>query len=245
MKRDALRPIALACVLAASLPCEAQTEPGPWSATMYLQQSWPKQTETNRQIKQDINGTFGTRFQTWDDVANLSLGGHLWRELTPKWKAGLEFDYSAGRIHGTETVATLAGPAALAFEQKYSTYADLLAVVQYRPLGVEGRWVPFLLAGAGLAYEKDRTTLTLRNAYLDEGLQVDNDGWFPMLTVGFGADVYLDERRTWYAEVGASYAWARLKHTVPATGTLAPAPTVTADTDSTGPCAWIGIGRRF
>jgi hypothetical protein len=241
----AAAPLVSACLLAAALPCGAQAGPGPWSATVYLQQSWPKQTETNRQIRQDINGTFGSHFQTWDDVANLSLGGHLWRELTPQWKAGLEFDYSAGRIHGTETVDTLAGPAALAFEQKYSVYADLLALAQYRPLGGEGRWVPFLLAGAGLAYEKDRTTLTLRNAYLDEGLQVANDGWFPMATVGLGLDVYLSERRTWYAELGASYAWARLKHSVPATGTLAPAPTVTADTDSTGPCVWLGIGRRF
>ncbi len=244
MNRDVLRPLTLACVLV-GLPAQGQEVRGPWSATVYLQQSWPKQTETNRQIKQDINGTFGTHFQTWDDVANLSLGGHLFRELTPQWKAGLEFDYSSGRIRGTETVDTLAGPAALSFEQKYSLYADLLAVVQYRPLGGEGRWVPFLLAGAGLAYEKDRTTLSLRNAYLDEGLQVDNDGWFPMATLGLGLDVYLSERRTWYAELGASYAWARLKHTVPASGTLAPSPTVTADTDSTGPCVWIGIGRRF
>lgn len=244
MKRDVLRPLTLACLLA-GLPAQGQEAPGPWSATGYLQQSWPKQTETNRQITQDINGTFGSHFQTWDDIANLSLGGHLFRELTPQWKVGLEFDYSSGRIRGAETVDTLAGPATLAFEQKYSLYADLLAVAQYRPLGGEGRWVPFLLAGAGLAYEKDRTTLTLRNAYLDEGLQVDNDGWFPMFTLGLGLDVYLSERRTWYAELGASYAWARLKHTVPASGTLAPAPTVTADTDSTGPCMWIGIGRRF
>jgi len=244
MKRDAARPLALACILAA-LPAASQGVPAPWSATVYLQQSWPKQTETNRQITQDINGTFGSHFQTWDDVANLSLGAHLFRELAPQWKAGLEFDYSSGRIHGTETVDTLAGPAALAFEQKYSTYADLLAVAQFRPLGGEGRWVPFLIAAAGLAYEKDTTRLTLRNAFLNEGLQVDNDGWFPMYTLGLGLDVYLTERRTWYAELGASYAWARLKHSAPATGTLAPAPTVTADTDSTGPSVWLGIGRRF
>ena len=244
MTRDALRPLALACVLT-SLPLLGQEASGPWSATVYLQQSWPKQTETNRQITQDINGTFGSHFQTWDDIANLSLGGHLFRELAPQWKVGLEFDYSSGRIRGTESVDTPAGPAVLSFEQKYSTYADLLAVAQFRPLGGEGRWVPFLLAGAGLAYEKDRTRLTLQNAYLNEGLQVDNDGWFPMATLGLGLDVYLSERRTWYAELGASYAWARLKHSVPATGTLAPAPTVTADTDSTGPCAWLGIGRRF
>lgn len=239
------RLLASAFTLLAALPAWAQADPGPWSATVYLQQSWPRQTETNRQIKQDINGTFGSHFQTWDDVANLNLGFLLFRDLSPRWKVGLEFDYSAGRIHGAETVATPAGPAALAFEQKYSVYADLLAVVHYRPLGQAGRWVPFVVAGAGVAYEKDRTRLTLQNALLDERLQVDNDGWFPMATVGVGVDAYLTPRRTWYAELGVSYAWARLKHTVPASGSLAPAPTVTADTDSTGPNVWLGLGRRF
>ena len=247
MKRAPLRLLTSACMLASALPAAGQAAPGtgPWSATVYLQQSWPKQTEANRQIKQDINGTFGTRFDTWDDVANLNLGVQVFRDLSPRWKVGLEFDYSAGRIHGAETVDTPAGPATLAFEQTYSVYADLLAVVHFRPLGNTGRWVPFLIGGAGLAYEKDRTRLTLRNAFLDEGLQVDNDGWFPMVTVGVGLDVYLTERRTWYAEAGASYSWARLKHTAPASGSLAPGPTVTADTDSTGPNVWLGIGRRF
>ena len=227
------------------LHASAQGSPGPWSTTVYLQQSWPKQTEANRQIKEDINGAFGTHFQTWDDVANLNLGVQGFRDLTPQWKVGLELDYSSGRIHGAESVTTLAGPATLGFEQKYTTYADLIAVVHYRPLGPDGRWVPFLSAGAGLAYEKDRTLLTLRNALLDERLQVDNSGWFPMFTVGVGCDVYLTETRTWYAELGVSYSWARLKHTADASGSLAPSPTVTADTDSTGPNAWLGIGRRF
>lgn len=232
---------ALACLL----PAAAQGAPGPWSTAMYLQQSWPKQTEANRQIKEDINGVFGTHFQTWDDVANLNVGVLVFRDLTPQWKVGLEFDYSSGRIRGTETVATLAGPATMGFEQKYSTYADLLALVHYRPLGPEGRWVPFLSAGIGLAYDKDRTLLTLRNGLLDERLQVDNSGWFPMLTVGAGADLYLTEARTWYVEVGVSYSWARLKHRADASGSLAPSPTVTADTDSTGPNVWVGFGRRF
>jgi len=230
-----------ACLISAS----AQDSPGPWSTTLYLQQSWPKQTETNRQIKQDINGAFGTHFQTWDDVANLNVGVLTFRDLTPQWKVGVEFDYSSGRIHGAETVATLAGPATMSFEQNYSTYADLLALVHYRPLGPEGQWVPFLSAGAGLAYDRDRTLLTLQNFLLDERLQVDNSGWFPILTVGAGADLYLTKARTWYLEVGLSYSWARLKHRVNASGSLASSPTVTADTDSTGPNLWVGYGRRF
>jgi hypothetical protein len=120
-----------------------------------------------------------------------------------------------------------------------------MAVVQYRPLGKEGRWIPFLVAGVGMAYEKDRTLLTLRNDLLDDTLlQVDNSGWFPILTAGAGIDVYPKGRRDWYLEIGLSYSWARLKHDVAASGTLAP-PTVTADTDSTGPNVWLGIGRRF
>src|SRR5512135_682265 len=105
MTRDALRPLALACVLT-SLPLLGQEASGPWSATFYLQQSWPKQTETNRQIRQDINGTFGSHFRTWEDVANLNLGLQLFRELSPAWKVGLELDGSAGGIDGSETVDT-------------------------------------------------------------------------------------------------------------------------------------------
>lgn len=224
-------------------PVRAQ-EAQPWTMTAYLQQSWPKQTETNQQIK-DINAAMGTSFKTWDDVANLNFGLQGYRDINPHWKVGLELDYSRGKIDGAATVDTLAGPATLAFEQKYTVYADLLALVQFRPLGTGGRWIPFLQGGLGIAYEKDRTLLTLRNPYLDETLlHVDNDGWFPMFTIGVGVDVYFSETRTWYAEAGASYSWARLKHDVAASGSLAP-PTVTADTDSTGPNVWLGIGRRF
>lgn len=140
---------------------------------------------------------------------------------------------------------TPAGPATLAFEQKYAVYADLLAMVKFRPLGANRRWSPFILAGLGLAYEKDRTLLTLRNDMQDETLvHVDNSGWFPMLTAGAGADVYFSDKRSWYAEMGVSYSWARLKHDVSASGSMAP-PTVRADTDSTGPNVWLGLGRRF
>jgi hypothetical protein len=231
-------------LLGFGLPAMAQAAPGPWSMTGYLQQSWPKQTETNRQIR-EINASFGSSFPTWDDVPNLNLGLHLFRELNPKWKVGVGLDYSRGKVDGTATVDTPAGPATLDFRQEYSIYADLFLLAQYRPLGAGGRWVPFLLGGIGLAYEKDQTRLTLRNDFLDEALQVDNSGWFPIATVGIGLDAYLSNRRTWYAEAGLSYSWARLRHAVPASGSLAPAPMVTADTDSTGPNLWLGLGRRF
>lgn len=229
-------------LLLESLPAHAQASP--WSMTVYVQQSWPKQTETNRQIK-EINATFGSDFKTWDDVANLNLGVQAFRDLDPRWKVGVEFDYSRGKISGSTTIDTLVGPANLAFEQKYSVYADLIALVQFRPLGAGGRWVPFLQAGLGYAYEKDQTRLTLRNHLIDDALQVENSGWFPMLTAGAGVDLYLNARRSWYAEFGISYSWARLKHSVPATGSLAPSSSVTADTDSTGPNVWLGVGWRF
>ncbi len=226
-----------------SFPGRAET-PGPWSMTAYLQQSWPKQTETNRQIR-DINTTFGATFKTWDDIPNLNLGMQVFRDLGPQWKVGIGVDYSRGKVSGASTVDTVAGQAALTFEQKYTVYADLLALLQYRPLGGAGRWVPFLIAGAGMAYEQDRTSLVLRNLFVDESLQVSNRGWLPILTVGAGVDVALTEQRTWFLEAGASYSWSRLRHSVPASGSLAPSPAVTADTDSTGPNVWMGVGRRF
>jgi opacity protein-like surface antigen len=212
--------------------------------TAYLQQSWPKQTETNRQIR-EINTSFGATFKTWDDIPNLNLGTQVFRDLDPHWKVGIGVDYSRGRVSGATTVDTLAGPATLDFEQKYTVYADLLALLQYRPLGNSGRWVPFVIAGAGMAYEEDRTSLVLRNNSVDESLLVNNSGWLPILTVGVGVDVALTEQRIWFLEAGASYSWSRLKHSAPASGSLAPSPTVIADTDSTGPNVWMGVGRRF
>jgi hypothetical protein len=234
------------------LSARAQDTQKPWSMTVYLQQSWPKQTETNNQIKQ-INAAFGSSFKTWDDVANLNLGVQVFRDLDPRWKVGIELDYSQGKISGTHPVEVAVDPgppvvtmpATLSFEQKYTMYMDILAVVQYRPLGAKGRWVPFLQAGLGMAYEKDQTLLTVSNDLFSETLvQVNNDGWFPMLTAGVGVDYYFSEARTWYGELGVSYSWARLKHEVPASGSMVP-PTVTADTDSTGPNLWLGIGWRF
>lgn len=222
----------------------AQAQDKPWWFTVYLQQSFPKQTNTNKQIQQ-INDTFGVHFEDWGDVANLNLGLQLFRQVSPYWKVGGQVDYSRGSISGKATIDTEAGPARLAFEQKYSVYADVYAVAHFLPCPDCERVIPFVYGGVGIAYEKDQTTLTLRNDYIDEGLKVDNDGTFPSYSVGIGADIPFGADRSWYAEVGGAYVWARLKHMVDAHGSLAPAPRVEADTDSTGPNYWIGIGRRF
>ena len=238
-------------MLAAGLPAAAQPVEPVWSVTGYLQQSWPKQTETNRQIKQEINGGLGTHFRTWDDVSNLNLGFLALRTVASGWKVGLEVDYSQGKIDGKEGVDLSGlglGPGTASFEQRYSIYADLMALVEWHPYGENDRWSPFIRGGLGFAYEKDTTHLGFSSsagAGDFELLKVDNGGWFPMATVGIGLDVYLSQRRDWFAEAGVSYSWARLKRDASASGLLAPGPTVRADTDSTGPNVWIGFGRRF
>jgi hypothetical protein len=214
-----------------------------WQANLFVQESFPRQTRTNRQIG-EINAAFGTGFEDWDDVHNLSLGLQLFRRVAPRWFLGLELDYSRGGVAGEATVETPAGPARLEFEQRYSVYVDLMAVAHFQPCPGCRRAEPFLLAGAGAGYERDRTLLTLRNEWLDERLRVDNDGSFPVFTVGAGLDVPLRPRRDWFLEVGAAYFWGRLEHAVPARGSLAPAPEVIADTDSTGPNYWLGLCWR-
>lgn len=224
--------------------CLGAEPDGPWYFTLYLQEGFPKQTNTNKQIQQ-INDTFGVHFKDWSDVHNLSLGAQLFKRVSPHWKLGIQMDYSAGSIDGKATIQTEAGPARLAFEQRYDVYADLYVVAHFLPCTSCTRVVPFIYAGGGIGYEKDKTTLTLTNEFINEGLRVDNDGTFPTFSIGAGVDVPFSRRSAWYLELGGAYAWARLKHNVPATGSLAPAPEVLADTDSTGPNYWIGIGLRF
>ena len=55
-----------------------------WYFTLYLQESFPKQTNTNKQIQQ-INDTFGVNFNDWGDVHNLSLGAQLFKRVSPLW----------------------------------------------------------------------------------------------------------------------------------------------------------------
>jgi hypothetical protein len=215
-----------------------------WTANLYLQEAFPKQTRTNRQIA-EINAAFGTHFEDWDDIHNLSLGGQLFRRVAEHWKVGVEVDYSQGEVAGHATIDTEAGPAELDFEQRYSIFADALAAAHFLPCPRCRRVEPFVLLAAGVAYEKDRTRLALANAYLDEGLRVDNDGFYPVYTAGVGLDVPLSKSRGLALQLGAAYFWGRLQHRVAARGSLAPAPEVLADTDSTGPNYWVGLSWRF
>lgn len=228
---------------AAALPAAQPSDAG-WTLNLYLQEAFPKQTRTNLQIA-EINATLGTDFEDWGDIHNLSLGGQLLRRFGPNWKLGVEIDYSQGEVAGAQTVETLAGPARATFEQRYSTFADLLAAAHWLPCPGCRHVEPFVLAAAGVAYEKDRTTLTLRNEFLDESLRVDHDGSYPVATVGVGLDIPLTRRRTTFLQLGTAYFWGRLEEKAAARGTLAPAPEVTADTDSSGPNYWLGLSWRL
>lgn len=212
--------------------------------TFYVQQAWPQQTRANRQIQQ-INRTFGTDFDDWGDVANLSIGAQLWWSVAPAWEVGVQVDYGSGAIDGREQVPTEAGPAKLSFEQRYHIYADVYGVTKWCPTPKATAVRPFLYAGIGLAYESDTTTLKLRNDVIDSRLRVDNDGWFPTYTAGALVDVPFGAEKRWYAELGVGYVWARMTNKVPVEGDLAPSPTVVADTELTGPNWWLGLGRYF
>jgi len=232
-------PTACALALAAALPAAAAER----SFDLYVQEAFPKQTRTNAQIA-EINRAFGVDFDDWDDVHNLSLGAKLLWRAAPRWRVGLELDWSRGEVDGEATVDTAAGPARLEFEQRYSIFADLLAAAHFLPCPDCRRAEPFVLLAAGAAYEKDRTTLTLRNDFLDEGLRADHDGWYPVATAGLGVDVPLSARRATFLQVGVAYFWGRLEEKVPVRGSLAPAPEAVADTDSTGPNYWVGLSWR-
>lgn len=242
MRRSAVAAVLAVLVSTASLGAQ---EPGDRWWTLYLQRAWPKQTTANAQIEQ-INDLFGVDFDTWDDTTNLSLGTQLFWQVDRRWKVGVELDMSWGQIDGEATVATdFAGPANLKFVQKYALFANLMAAAHFLPCPSCERAVPFVLGAAGVGYEKDTTQLTLHNTFFYQRLEVENEGWFPVATVGVGVDIPLGPARAWFFELGTAYYWGRLDHMVPAEGSLAPAPKVRADTDSTGPNVWIGVARRF
>jgi|GEM_PF-1876714 len=242
MRRDLVGLMVL--VACAAAPAAAQEQGRDRWFNVFLQQSFPRQDTTNAQID-EINGMFGTGFDTWDDVVNLSLGLQLFWRVSPYLRMGAELDLSQGQIDGEETVDTLAGPARLKFIQRYSVFTSALLVAHVLPCPSCERVKPFILAAAGVGYEEDRTQLTLNNSFIYEQLVVENDGAFPVYTAGCGLDIPFAKGSDWYGIVGIAYYWGRLDHYVSAEGSLAPAPEVRADTDSTGPNYWLGVGRRF
>jgi hypothetical protein len=226
-----------------------QVDPA-WSMAGYLQQGWPKNTNTNQQIRDNINAPFGTHFETWDDVPNVNLGLLALRTVAPKWKVGLEADWSSGSIGGTQQAQDFGlGPGSVYLKEKYQTYADLQVLVQVRPFGDEGRVVPFLSTAGGLAYDNDSTTIRFMSSSgggTTDLLRVTNHGFFPVLNVGIGMDVFLSGKRLWFVETQLGYTWARLTRNAPASGPGANGqPTVKDDTDDTGPNVLLGVGRRF
>jgi hypothetical protein len=240
-----LRVLLAGLAIAAATSARAQEPASPgYAVSIYVQQAFPKQTKTNAQIE-EINQLFGTDFDTWDDIANLSLGVKLFKRVSPYWYVGVEWDYSRGGIDGRATIDTEAGPARITFKQHYSIYTDLLVAAHFFPCPKCRTFSPFVLGGAGIGYERDKTTLTLRNDYIDDGFRVDNSGTFPVWTLGVGGNLALTKTGNTFLEVGVAYYWGRLKHYVDMEGGLAPVHRTIADNDTTGPNYWVGIGWRF
>jgi len=242
--RAATLVLAAAVALSFAPWAAAQQPQGTRTFTLYLQQAFPKQSNTNQQIDL-INQTFGTNFDTWDDIANVSLGAKLFWRVSPRWLVGLEADLGAGGITGTAETDTIAGPANVSFSQTYAIYADLMLATHYLPCRSCTKLEPFVLGGIGIGYEQDTTRLTLANSFVYQRLFVRNDGWFPVATLGIGLYAHVFRDPSWHLEGGVAYYWARLDHMVNAEGALAPSRQVRADSDTTGPNYWIGFGKSF
>jgi len=120
-----------------------------------------------------------------------------------------------------------------------------MVAAHYFPCRSCERVKPFFLMAAGAAYEKDRTTLTLTNDYLDESLRVDNDGWFPAATAGVGVEITLVRRPRLVPGGGGRLLLGpprapRAGRGLARAGAPKCCPTTIDRTNY-----WIGIGRRF
>ena len=129
-----MRTIAIGLVLGltgmilAPSPAAAQSQDAERWFHLYVQQSFPKQTNTNLQIQQ-INDMFGVAFDDWDDMVNLSVGAKLLWRVGRRWNLGVEVDGSFGQVDGEATVDSgIAGPATLKFVQKYALFANAMAM---------------------------------------------------------------------------------------------------------------------
>jgi hypothetical protein len=212
-------------------------------AVVYIQQTWPAQTSTNKQIS-DISSMLQTEpgLKDWSDKMNLNIGGDIRSPIGKGFYFGGRFDYSTGKIKQTVDAQTPYGPSKLHFNQEFSYYLDALAIVK-KNFG-NGRIKPFLLAGTGFFASKDNTLVDL------EGLgdfSVSNKSFAPTSLVEGGIDVNMGKR--FFFETAGGYQWGHFSKEQPATGTLAPifAPTgrVPADNNINGPFYRVGAGLRF
>jgi hypothetical protein len=237
--------IAALTALYMATPAMAQTnapDTSNWNVVGYFQQSFPKQTKTNDQID-DLNSQFGTGFPTWDDTLNGNIGVFVLRTITRKLSAGVQFDYSAGRIGGREVVVTDLGDADIEFEQRYHHYIDLMGAVRYNFREDGNRLVPFLYGAAGVAHERDTSQLTIRNQFLDENLSVENSMAMPLGSVGAGVDLMFENG--FFIEGMGSYTWGNKTKVVRAQGSLRSGDTIEANSQLTGPNYSIGVGKTF
>jgi len=95
-------------VFLASAPTVRAAPDGSRDFVVCIRQTRPKQTTTTNQIRQ-INESFGTSFDDWGDVGNLSLGAQLFWRVSPYWKLGFQLDCSQGAINGSAHLASSGG----------------------------------------------------------------------------------------------------------------------------------------
>lgn len=76
------------------------------SFSFYVQQAWPQQSVTKRQL-QDINRMFGTNFDDWSDVPDLSLGPQLSWRVAPRDRLSVQVDHGSGSISRSDRQAEI------------------------------------------------------------------------------------------------------------------------------------------
>jgi hypothetical protein len=231
--------------LATALPAAAQLTTGERWLTVRFQRSWPDQGRTNDLIEQ-INEDFGADFDTWDDenVGHLGVSA-VWR-TTRHLRVGVDVDYYRGSLENSAQVPVAGGgTATLELDHKYTALFETTAVAQYMPWPALDPALPFLFAGVGFGYAKDRLTLRLGDQEELASATVHQNGFFPLFSIGAGVDLTLFRSPDWYLQAGAAYAWGSLETSAPVEGELAPGATATIGTDVRGPRVWLGVGSRF
>ena len=98
----------------------------------------------------------------------------------------------------TEYSLVLAGPGAVG---EYSTYSAM-PMLRLRFPSAAGRWVPYLLAGAGINYAELNDVKPAGT-----GLTIEAKGAYPALAVGAGVEYFIARNLSFNFESRWRYAW--------------------------------------
>jgi hypothetical protein len=161
-------------------------------------------------------------------------------------RIGVDIDYTRGALENAVQVPFEGGGTVrLELDHKYTALFEAMAVAQFMPWPALDPALPFVFAGAGLGYAKDRLTLRLGNQEELARATVHQDGACPLFAIGGGVDVALFHSPDWYLQAGAAYAWGSLETSAPVEGELFPGAEAVVETDVRGPRLWLGVGSRF